>query len=581
MGSLGDKFKKLAGDQTRQLLQNFQNAQSSKTRNGYSYGKLNEDGTATLADGTTVQVEVKGRPGQYAPVFNLGNGQGLVDQPEAKFFTVDGGGDQPFIVVVGFRRTSTIPSYSMTLKYIAVVDHKGDVFYLPERYWPFTTITLSSRYDNNFTNAQQVTVSAGFGGFTVVGFLAYARTYMQQNIPAAASEFPPAQYLIVHTFSLIDGEVVVPDDAYEIGTFDYNQYITTPTLQWDSTVSPIYSCGGASVIGLIPQERGTAYYEARVRIFIRGRSSKLITDFIINSQGTYLSAYSELVAGVFRSDLVGGDISFVDTYDVIDNGPNSDSRLFYDFLYDTVTNSAGSFIIGTPAQDFGGCFTDPPSVLRGAAYSQGGGVTSTTSIGSWLDSPVVLYSDSVPYNTLSFNTVLVDPGPGILALTNIFATGDPEVFWTGFETFRSFQYTERKHYTVNVGYTDNVIYDSTGGFVANVKVPAPIPVAVVDDLVIPYGTGGSASTPVSDYLFRNKYSVGLIGWYQAVNDFYDDQVYSYNNYAVINNPLNLITAVVDGAGYEVRKVVECPSVNSIAPTSVAGNYAINYGSRRI
>lgn len=92
MGSLGDKFKKLAGDQTRQLLQNFQNAQSSKTRNGYSYGKLNEDGTATLADGTVVQTVVKGRPGQYAPVFNLGNGQGLVDQPEAKFFNIDSSG---------------------------------------------------------------------------------------------------------------------------------------------------------------------------------------------------------------------------------------------------------------------------------------------------------------------------------------------------------------------------------------------------------------------------------------------------------------------------------------------------------
>lgn len=92
MGALGDKFKKLAGDQTRQLLQNFQNAQSSKTKNGYSYGKLNEDGTATLADGTVVQVEVKGRPGQYAPVFNLGNGQGLVDQPEANFFTIDSSG---------------------------------------------------------------------------------------------------------------------------------------------------------------------------------------------------------------------------------------------------------------------------------------------------------------------------------------------------------------------------------------------------------------------------------------------------------------------------------------------------------
>lgn len=103
MGSLGDKFKKLAGDQTRQLLQNFQNAQSSKTRNGYSYGKLNEDGTATLADGTTVQVEVKGRPGQYAPVFNLGNGQGLVDQPEAKFFNVDSNIKTPWIIVAGNR----------------------------------------------------------------------------------------------------------------------------------------------------------------------------------------------------------------------------------------------------------------------------------------------------------------------------------------------------------------------------------------------------------------------------------------------------------------------------------------------
>lgn len=106
MGSLGDKFKKLAGDQTRQLLQNFQNAQSSKTRNGYSYGKLNEDGTATLADGTVVQVEVKGRPGQYAPVFNLGNGQGLVDQPEAKFFTVDNPNKEPLFLTITFENST-------------------------------------------------------------------------------------------------------------------------------------------------------------------------------------------------------------------------------------------------------------------------------------------------------------------------------------------------------------------------------------------------------------------------------------------------------------------------------------------
>ena len=116
MGSLGDKFKKLAGDQTRQLLQNFQNAQSSKTRNGYSYGKLNEDGTATLADGTVVQTVVKGRPGQYAPVFNLGNGQGLVDQPEAKFFNIDSSNPITMYTawVDGIASYPRIPPYSFT-----------------------------------------------------------------------------------------------------------------------------------------------------------------------------------------------------------------------------------------------------------------------------------------------------------------------------------------------------------------------------------------------------------------------------------------------------------------------------------
>lgn len=130
MGSLGDKFKKLAGDQTRQLLQNFQNAQSSKTRNGYSYGKLNEDGTATLADGTVVQTVVKGRPGQYAPVFNLGNGQGLVDQPEAKFFTVDGNVKVPWCIRPINRTTTVSGDTAIITNYLQLTNLQSEESYL-------------------------------------------------------------------------------------------------------------------------------------------------------------------------------------------------------------------------------------------------------------------------------------------------------------------------------------------------------------------------------------------------------------------------------------------------------------------
>lgn len=135
MGSLGDKFKKLAGDQTRQLLQNFQNAQSSKSKNGYSYGKLNEDGTATLADGTTVQVEVKGRPGQYAPVFNLGNGQGLVDQPEAKFFNIDNSGKIPWVLCID-REAISIPSSVPPLRVFLVNLKTGQEFDIHPSFFP-------------------------------------------------------------------------------------------------------------------------------------------------------------------------------------------------------------------------------------------------------------------------------------------------------------------------------------------------------------------------------------------------------------------------------------------------------------
>lgn len=157
MGALGDKFKKLAGDQTRQLLQNFQNAQSSKTKNGYSYGKLNEDGTATLADGTTVQVEVKGRPGQYAPVFNLGNGQGLVDQPEAKFFNIDSAqGVHSYVIRVNLYQKYPVSIYQDQIISGGTID-QGAIYYF--NLIDFSSITLMDRISNTVYTVDPSTYS--------------------------------------------------------------------------------------------------------------------------------------------------------------------------------------------------------------------------------------------------------------------------------------------------------------------------------------------------------------------------------------------------------------------------------------
>jgi len=181
MGSLGDKFKKLAGDQTRQLLQNFQNAQSSKTRNGYSYGKLNEDGTATLADGTVVQTVVKGRPGQYAPVFNLGNGQGLVDQPEAKFFSIDNAGSfnawQMLPIVEAIRTLDTPNSDFFNFNVFSTTAIKlrnaitGDEYYLDSDLLdllPDYPVPIFTGYrgpvENGVFRAEELSYSSGYFG---------------------------------------------------------------------------------------------------------------------------------------------------------------------------------------------------------------------------------------------------------------------------------------------------------------------------------------------------------------------------------------------------------------------------------
>lgn len=240
MGALGDKFKKLAGDQTRQLLQNFQNAQSSKTRNGYSYGKLNEDGTATLADGTTVQVEVKGRPGQYTPVFNLGNGQGLVDQPEAKFFTVDGGSEKYYLLLVdiasnySYDAGGSSPSTRTRVSgYTAInlIDIKQEVTYsIPSMYFPTNSFNLAqvtatnenSLVDFSLDTKHILIVSYAYAAISANYELSTALNYRTQSDIYI-------QYSILKNWYIEAGEV--KSDEVIHGSIDnLSAYIGQPTL---------------------------------------------------------------------------------------------------------------------------------------------------------------------------------------------------------------------------------------------------------------------------------------------------------------------------------------------------------------
>lgn len=76
----------------------LQYSSTAKQPYNWQMGKLDELGMATLADGSTVQTFVRGRPGLYAPVYNLGNGMGLVEAEEAPLFIADSTGSAAYIL---------------------------------------------------------------------------------------------------------------------------------------------------------------------------------------------------------------------------------------------------------------------------------------------------------------------------------------------------------------------------------------------------------------------------------------------------------------------------------------------------
>lgn len=257
MGSLGDKFKKLAGDQTRQLLQNFQNAQSSKTRNGYSYGKLNEDGTATLADGTVVQVEVKGRPGQYAPVFNLGNGQGLVDQPEAKFFNVDSNVKTPWMIVVVRKPIVTTIANEPPVRIYVVNLKTEEEFDIPPSMWPGV---------EGYRGGLQFPIYIDKVDFSLDGrhiVLVSASAPMNQSVIPFGDvkpTCPSLNYVIISNWR-VENNTVVTDSLVTGTVSNVYDYIDRSSNYFKSSTDPI----GASVIPssadlIIDNYRITAQY---------------------------------------------------------------------------------------------------------------------------------------------------------------------------------------------------------------------------------------------------------------------------------------------------------------------------------
>ena len=519
MGSLGDKFKKLAGDQTRQLLQNFQNAQSSKTKNGYSYGKLNEDGTATLADGTVVQVEVKGRPGQYAPVFNLGNGQGLVDQPEAKFFTVDGNPDNPYVLVVGWTNVNTDTENSITLKNIWIVDRLGGMYQLPPEFWPPAVQSMPYGSGAGF----YVTCCAGFGGFSILVYCGDYILYTKSNIDGPSPLFPNASYLTVNSFTLDNGFIELSEGSYSRGSFDYNPFLEVATTQYEISTAGELSISGSSecyqpgesvsttLNDYLSLPYGSATYSTRLKLLMRGSSEgTVVTDLSVLGTSSFRRGISYLGVNYFNtaSDIFQSTTySRQGVYSVETAPPNSESLYAVEFLYTNFERvTSGGTLSGID-------FDDPSAGMAVSVFTEGrchsrtpygpsdfatGGRTYSKVVENWQATSTISYIDSLDYNPLSGSPAKM---PRVVAAI---ATKDINNFKS---IISNQQYLYNSNFTVslNEGYTLTELYSTTIlPYLPNSGIER-YPVGYNNGIIV-YGEGGlpSGDFALTTPIFGNK-----------------------------------------------------------------------------
>ena len=75
----------------KQLMQQYADSIQSANTSGWTWGQVDTGtNTAKLPNGTVIPVTIRGRPGNYAPIYLFGDGTGLVDVPEGVQVQSDG-----------------------------------------------------------------------------------------------------------------------------------------------------------------------------------------------------------------------------------------------------------------------------------------------------------------------------------------------------------------------------------------------------------------------------------------------------------------------------------------------------------
>lgn len=110
LGPGGEWIKKKTNEITKGLIQQYQNFTSQSPQQ--TIGRLNGDGTATLPDGSIVEVVERGTPGLYCILYNMGGGKWLADLPKPRHINVDGQIDPSvYALITVFNQQADPESY--------------------------------------------------------------------------------------------------------------------------------------------------------------------------------------------------------------------------------------------------------------------------------------------------------------------------------------------------------------------------------------------------------------------------------------------------------------------------------------
>lgn len=126
LGPGGEWIKKKTNEITKGLIQQYQNFTSQSPQQ--TIGRLNGDGTATLPDGSIVEVVERGTPGLYCILYNMGGGKWLADLPKPRHINVDGQIDPSvYALITVFNQQADPESYIGTYSFIDLVTDPPEI----------------------------------------------------------------------------------------------------------------------------------------------------------------------------------------------------------------------------------------------------------------------------------------------------------------------------------------------------------------------------------------------------------------------------------------------------------------------